>query len=109
MENKEKDFKKQMMELKFYRHKEYKDIYLAFNISKHEPYATKDMCEAIRYHKYIVEYLPRLMEMSIFQSEVMAWQLKKDFEIDGYKGTLVKTISIRCEDFEEVTLREVKK
>lgn len=96
------------MELKFYRHKEYKDIYLAFDISRYKPYVTKDMHEAMKHHKHIAKYLPRLFEMPTFQSEVLAWQLKKDFEIDGYEGTLVKTISIRCEDFEEVTLREVE-
>ena len=99
------------MELQFYRHKEYKNIFLkrscycGGNKTTQFYDATFDVLEAIRdLDSHKEDFLSWLHTFPETKTEVV---LKKEMEFDGYKGTLCKKILLNISDFELVTLREL--
>ena len=101
-----------MIELKFYRHKEYKDLYLKRSSycggNANTPFyeVTKDVFEAIR-------------SLDFNGDDFMSWYhtfpenktkviFMKEMEFDGYKGILKKEVWLPISGFELVTLREVE-
>ena len=103
------------VEIRFYRHKTYKNIYLARNTyicgggSDTEFFkATTDFLEALKSFegKDIVEEYKKFF-YSEGHSELKAKiTLKKEMEFDGYKGILTKKEIYPLDDFELVTLVE---
>ena len=113
-------------EIKLYRHKIYKDIYLIRNWnlcggSQDSDWfeATKSLKEAIdnlwRYDSKIKEYFMEDLEKeikrrffedgkSLLKAKIT---LKKDLEFDGYKGTLTKEEVFTVNDFEPFILTEI--
>lgn len=101
-------------EVVIYRHKNNKNIYLIrnWNICGGGPdtdwfEATENIYEAIdnsrvtNYHKGI----QKAFEERAFPDELIAKiKVKKDFDFDGYKGTLTKELKFKVSDFEKVTL-----
>lgn len=100
------------MELKFYRHKEYKDLYLVRtnvcggNENSSFYGTTSNVLDAIRSLEYhgdnFLDWYKR------FPNNKTETVLVKEMELDGYKGTLKKTVCLPIKEFELVTLREVE-
>ena len=113
------------IEIKLYRHKTYKDIYLIRNWNimgspEAEWFeATKSLKRAIeniwRYDRKIDDYclidLDKEIKAHFFEngkSELKAKiTLKKELEFDGYKGVLTKEEIYPVDDFEPFILREL--
>lgn len=97
------------MEIKIYRHKTEKDIYLARNwhIVGGGPdtdfyFATKDFFRAIKDAN-----TPEFINWTKWDWHLKARiTLTTDVNIDGYTGTLKKEVSYPVEDFELVTFAE---
>lgn len=100
-----------MTELKFYRHKEYKDLFLKRNCccgggEETEFYdVTRDLLEAIRNLEQNKEDF--LNWFHRFPKTKTKVTLYKEAEFDGFKGKLTKQVWLYVKDFELVTLREV--
>lgn len=105
----------QELKIKLYRHKIYKDIYLArrWSICGGSPdtdffYATNNLQTAlentlkgdmeIEYTKFWYEKGHSRLKAKIV--------LEKDMEFDGYKGTMKKELELPLDDFELITLQE---
>ena len=110
------------MQIKFYRHKTYRDIYLKrnWNICGSPDAewwkATNDLIEALNsmkrykegkdiwvdveeaYHEHYFENGHSRLKAKI--------TLKKEFDFDGYVGELKKELILPLDDFELVTLEE---
>lgn len=114
------------IEIKLYRHKIYKDIYLIrnWNICGGTQdtdwfKATKSLKEAIdnlwEYDSKTKEYYIKDLEKEVkshffknYKSELKARiTLKKNLEFDGYKGTLTKEEIFTVNDFEPFILTEI--
>lgn len=101
-----------MLELKLYRHKKYKDIYLfRFPGIKYEdgkPHwysTTNNALDAIRNYKNYGDNFFAHVDNDANKS--IRTTLKKYIEDDGYTGTLEKEEDLLISDFELVVLREV--
>ena len=100
-----------MIELKFYRHKEHKDLFLKRNNTcggseKTQFYdVTRDVHEAIR--SYEQRGRDFLNWLHTFPNNQTKATLYKEAEFDGFKGKLSKDVMLNVADFELVTLREV--
>lgn len=100
------------MELKFYRHKEYKDLFLVRN----------NYCggnENTQFYGVTKNVIDAIISYRRNEKDFMSWYhtfpnnktttvLTKEMEFDGYKGTLKKEITLNISDFELVTMREVE-
>ena len=114
------------IEIKLYRHKTYKDIYLIRNwcicggSADTEWFeATKSLKKAIenvwgfdvKSNDYYLVDLEKEIKSHFFKngkSELKARiTLKKDLEFDGYKGTLTKEEIFAVNDFEPFILTEI--
>lgn len=98
-----------MIELKLYRHREHKDIFLAKgnysggNADTPFYYATKDIIQAIN----DANKLDFENWMHCFEQPLKAKiTVKKKFEFDGYKGTAEKELCFLVTEFELVYLVE---
>lgn len=101
--------------LKVYRHKEEKDVFLlrAWEVCGGDEntkfyIATTDIIEAIK-NVYVENRTKETFEnwMDRFNGKLHVWFTKKlEVEIDGYTGTLEKTIKLYVRDFEKVLLTE---
>lgn len=104
-------FRGKVEELKFYRHKEFKDVYLTYKVSidltlHNDLVITRDIIEALAYYPKVKE---QLVENSSEYSPdycVSCFHTDKYYEIDGYSGYLEKRIPVLLKDFEEVTYVE---
>lgn len=112
------------LELKIYRHKVYKDIYLIRNWhicgSPEADWfkATKDITEYFNdYKNYNGKTLDKEYEQRINNKSftfdrdgkcrmIAEITLKKDFVFDGYKGELEKVLKLPIDEFECVILKE---
>lgn len=106
-----------MLELKVYRHKEYKDIFLARNwnicggtADTEWFYATKKILEALR--SFGDKDIEEEYKFNFYNYETQHSKLKakieftKEMDFDGYTGTLKKVLILPLDDFELVTLIE---
>lgn len=108
-----KDNKK--LTLKVYRHKEEKDVFLLrvwglCGGDKNTGFymATTDIIEAVK-NVYAENRTKEPFEswMDRFDRKLYVWFTKKlEVEIDGYTGTLEKTVKLYVRDFEKVLLTE---
>ena len=98
------------IELKLYRHKTYKDLYLKrtnfSGIGKHiERYeVTRDIFEAImscNLHPDFMEWL------SIYPHSKVKAEFTKEIDLDGFKGRVKKEVYLSVSEFELVEFREV--
>lgn len=106
------------MELKVYRHKRFKDIYLARNWSycggnSETPFyfATKEVVRAIQ-DAFIVgftSWFNSFLDEDGVTKLTAKIEFEKEVEIDGYTGTLKKTEVFRVTDFECVELTDERK
>lgn len=101
-----------MLELKLYRHKKYKDIYLlripGFTDKNHKRHyydSTKNPLNALQSYKMYGDKFLICVDDDANKS-VDVW-LTKYVEDEGYKGTLEKEEKLLISDFELVVLREV--
>ena len=100
-----------MYELKFYRHKDYKDLFLkrnnccGGNANTAFYDVTRDVLEAIRsLQAYGGDFLKWLKSFPETKTKAT---LYKEAEFDGFKGQLTKQVWLNVADFELVILREV--
>lgn len=99
-------------EIVIYRHKTNKDIYLIRNwcICGGGPNtewfeATKDLHRAIGNSKSGTKTIVEAYDSRAFPDDLKAKIIvEKDFDFDGYKGTLKKELVFKVADFEKVTL-----
>ena len=99
-------------EIIIYRHKTNKNIYLKRNwsICGGSPTtewfeATEDIYEAIRNSICRGETIAEAYERRPFPDELVAKvEVRKNFDFDGYKGTLTKELIFKVCDFEKITL-----
>ena len=101
--------------LKVYRHKEEKDVFLlrVWEICEGDEntefyIATTDIIMAIK-NVYVENSRKEPFEkwMGRFNGKLHVWFTKKlEVEIDGYTGTLEKTVKLYVRDFEKVFLTE---
>lgn len=111
------------IELKVYRHKVYKDIFLKRNWNVMGSAdaewwsATKELIEALQsmktyeiggfvWHDVEKEYKKHFYENGISELKAKI-TLEKEMEFDGYKGKMKKELILPLNDFELVILREV--
>ena len=97
------------IEIKLYRHKYFDDVYLARNYgycggNKDTPfyYGTQDVFEAIKsaQRKDFLDWSERIDGLTAKFTD------SKEIDIDGYKGTIEKEISLPVSEFEVVILEE---
>lgn len=101
-----------MLELKLYRHKKYKDIYLLRipgytdkNHKRHYYDSTENLFDALQSYKMYGDKFLICVDDDANKS-VDVW-LTKYVEDEGYKGALEKEEELLISDFELVVLREV--
>ena len=106
------------MKLKVYRHKRFKDIYLAKNWSycggqPDTPFylATKDVFRAIidANKENFTSWFNSFLDEDGNTKLTAKIELEKEVEIDGYTGTLKKTEVFRVTDFELVEFTDERK
>lgn len=98
-----------MKPLKFYRHKEYKDLYLirsnvcGGNHNSQFYTVTSDVLASIR----MVSDNPDFLEwFKRYPDNYVTTVIKKKFDWDGFSGELKKEINLPVKEFELVTLCE---
>lgn len=108
------------IKLVVYRHKERKDIFLVRNwglcggTETSEFYkATRDILEAARsvslserMNEKFEQWFNSFLDENRKTKLVVKIQDSREFEFDGYKGTVTKEIFLRVADFEKVELVE---
>ena len=101
------------MELKFYRHKEHKDVFLVRtnmcggNADTAFYNATRDVIEAITSVRNVeISNKSFLFWASRFSDTSVTVTLEKRVELDGYSGIIHKKVRIPVSEFELVTLVE---
>lgn len=94
------------MQLKAYRHKEYKDVYIRRNSNNPSKIGVQcyDSCDVADSIKSVSLLGDKFSDAKLTP---IVFAVKKDVEEDGYKGTLKKVIKCTFDDFEEVTFREI--
>ena len=99
------------IEIKLYRHKYFKDVYLARNYgycggNKDTPfyYGTQDVFEAIKnaQRENFLDWHKRIDGLTAKFTD------SKEIDIDGYKGTIEKEISSPVSEFEVVFSKRVQ-
>ncbi len=100
-----------MKPLKFFRHKEYKDLYLVRTPvcggNHTSPFyaVTPDVLAAIR---SVITNDDFLGWYKRFPDNYVTTVIEKEFNLDGFSGKLKKEVNLPIEDFEMVTLCEDK-
>ena len=97
------------IKIRLYRHKYFKDVYLARNYgycggNKDTPfyYATQDIMEAIRnaQKENFLDWHKRIDGLTAKFTD------SKEIDIDGYTGTITKELCFPVSEFEVVVLEE---
>ena len=98
------------MEIKFCRHKKYKDVFLEYKNPSHflsDYYdVTNNIIDAItNYYQW-----GKIIEESLikFPNNRVSFSIPKQINDEGYKGTVYKIETFYLKDFEIITLKEVE-
>lgn len=108
-------------ELFVYRHKTDKDVYLTRkyatiggSAAEHFYDLTKDFRLAIKntladgsHGVFFEDHLNTPYRLGSDIDDTLPFEIEKDFEFDGYKGTATKTVRYHLKDFEKVVFKEV--